>query len=188
MGVAAAAALVAPATAAATPVTPIPSLDTQRYLGDWKQIAAIPQWYETLCVKDVSANYKLFSDGAVNVTNRCKGPFESNIVSKGKARILDKTTNAQLQVSFVNAFGQWFYPDAKPNYVVAGIGADYDWAVVADPDRSSGFVLSRTATLTADQKAQALAVLEANGYDACKLKTTRQTGGITTVKPFCQIA
>lgn len=181
--------LAGPASASAAtdpkPVRPVPSLDVQRYLGDWKQVAAIPQWFEALCQSDVTANYKLTADKAVAVTNVCRGPYGSKIVSKGKARVLDKTTNAQLQVSFLNAFGQWFYLDAKPNYVVVGLGADYDWAVVGDPSRSSAFVLSRTATLTAEQRTGVLAALDATGFDACKLKVTRQTGGATAVKPLC---
>lgn len=190
LALAVSAAALVPATASATdakPVTPVPSLELTRYLGDWKQIAAIPQWYEAACQSNVTANYKPTSDGGVAVANRCNGPFGAQILSKGKARVLDKTTGAKLQVSFVNAFGNWFYPDAKPNYIVAGLGANYDWAVVGDPDRSSGFVLSRTASLTTEQKTAALAVLDANGYDACKLKVTKQTGGATKVVPFCQL-
>ncbi|MDO9356270.1 MAG: lipocalin family protein [Solirubrobacteraceae bacterium] len=180
----------APAAASAAtdpaPIVPVPSVDVQRYLGDWKQVAAIPQWFEALCERDVTANYVLRPDGAVGVKNVCKGPFGASIVANGRARILDKTTNSQLQVSFAQAFGQWFYPNSTPNYVIVGLGANYDWAVVGSPERSSAFVLSRTATLTPAQRSAVLSTLSTNGFDACKLKTTKQTGGATAATPFCQ--
>ncbi|RHA43168.1 hypothetical protein D1825_06230 [Cellulomonas rhizosphaerae] len=66
-----------------------------------------------------------------------------------------------------------------------GLGAQYDWAVVGDPNRSSGFVLSRTPALTAAQLADVRATLAANGYDACDLKLTKQDGGGSSRAPLC---
>ncbi|MBJ7472579.1 MAG: lipocalin family protein [Solirubrobacteraceae bacterium] len=174
--------------AGATAVTPIPSLDTQRYTGEWRQIASLPQWFEAFCISDTVASYALNDDGTVRVSNRCVGPFGANIVTRGRARILDPVTNAQLQVTFVpNGSGGWSYPSNEPNYIVIGIGAAYDWAVVGDPQRTSAFVLSRTPALSAAQRTSVRQVLDANGFDPCKLKTTRQRGGIQKVVGFCQV-
>jgi apolipoprotein D and lipocalin family protein len=177
--------LVAPAAAVAGPVTPVAKLDIQQYLGRWQQIAAIPQWYEAFCYSDTNANYSLNANGTVKVQNRCLslGGFPVNAL--GQARIIDKTTNAQLQVSFLNV-GGYYYPDNQPNYVVMGLGAGYSWAVVGDPQRTSGFVLARASKITAAEKAQITNVLTANGFNPCSLRTTRQRGGITVDQPFCK--
>lgn len=170
------------------PVKPIPQLDVQRYLGEWRQIASLPQWFEALCLSDTVANYSRNDDGTVRVSNRCTGPFNSNIVTRGRARILDTTTNAQLQVTFVAlGGGNWFYAGDQPNYIVAGIGADYDWAVVADPDRTSAFVLSRTPTLSTEQREAVLATLRGNGFDPCRLRVSKQRGGAQKVISLCAL-
>ncbi len=177
-----------PTAASATggPVTPVPKLDPQQYIGQWRQIASIPQWFEALCYSDTVANYSINDDGTIRVVNRCLSLGGLEIVTRGRARILDQTTSAQLQVTFLNLGGQWIYPNNEPNYVVIGLSPDYRWAIVGDPQRTSAFVLSRTSTLSAADKAQVLAVLANNGFNACSLNTTRQRGGLQTVRQFCR--
>ncbi|WP_417935258.1 lipocalin family protein [Gordonia phthalatica] len=38
-----------------------------------------------------------------------------------------------------------------PNCVIVALGRDYSWALVTDPARTSGFVLSRTPVLSSTQ-------------------------------------
>lgn len=184
----AAAGLAVGAAPASASVEPVPSLDVQRYLGEWRQIASLPQWFEALCVSDTVANYSLNDDGTVRVSNRCVGPYGANIVTRGRARVLDPQTNAQLQVTFVQGLGGgWSYPGNRPNYIVIGLGEAYDWAVVGDPDRTSAFVLSRGPSLSAGQLGVVRGVLADNGFDPCKLRTTRQRGGLSKVVSLCAV-
>ena len=179
---------VAPASAASTAaagITPVGHVDIGRYLGTWKQIADIPQWYETFCVRDVTANYALNADGTVKVVNTCANPLNGTTTTTGVARVLDRTTDAQLQVSFLNLFGQQIYLGGDPNYVIIGLAPDYSWAVVGDPSRASGYVLSRSVTLSAADTATARDVLRRNGYDPCNLTYTKQTGGASSTGKFC---
>jgi apolipoprotein D and lipocalin family protein len=180
-----AAATFAPAIAQAGPVTPVPQLEPARYVGQWRQIASIPQWFEALCVSDTVANYAVNDDGTVRVVNRCLSVGGAEVVSRGRARILDRATNAQLQVTFLNFGGRWIYPDNEPNYVVMGLAADYSWAVVGDPQRTSAFVLARAASLSTADTARVRGVLADNGFNACDLRTTRQRGGIQAVRAYC---
>lgn len=180
------AALAAPGAATAGPVTPVPKLDLAQYLGQWRQIAAIPQWYEVFCASNTVANYSLGAGGTVRVVNRCFAPGGGQIATTGRARVLDATTNAQLQVTFANVGGSWIYPDSRPNYVVMGLADDYRWAVVGSPERSSAFVLSRSPALAAADRSTILAVLAANGFNACALQTTPQRGGLGVAQPFCR--
>lgn len=181
-----AAAVVAPSASAA--VEPVPSLDLTRYVGEWRQIASIPQWFEALCVSNTVANYSANADGTVRVSNRCVGPGGANIATRGRARVVDPQTNAQLQVTFVQGFGGgWSYPGTRPNYIVMGLGDAYDWAVVGDPDRTSAFVLARGPSLPAAGLQTVRDVLTANGFDACKLRTTVQRGGLQRVVSLCAV-
>jgi apolipoprotein D and lipocalin family protein len=174
-----------PAAATVGGVTSVPSLDLARYTGTWRQIADIPQFYEAFCVKDVTARYSVNADGTVKVDNRCTGPLGLPIRTVGTARVLDPASKAVLQVTFLSFLGSPVWPDRTPNYVVIGVAADYSWAVVGSPDRSTAYILSRTASLSGGALTAAKNTLSRNGYDPCTLTVTRQTGGATRSGPLC---
>ncbi|SCG64279.1 lipocalin family protein [Micromonospora coxensis] len=191
--VAAAAAVTVLATAvpaqAATAVdtgslTPVPAVDVQRYAGDWYQVAAIPAIFEIQCFKNVKARYDVQPDGTVGVRNSCRTIIGTTSSVTGRARSENPPANSALTVSFLKLGGEWRY-FGGPNYIVIGLDPEYRWAVVGDPDRSSGFVLSREPSLTAGQTAETKAALTANGYDLCDFRTTRQDGGTTRAGSFC---
>lgn len=183
--VAAAAAVVlataVPAQAAPTavdtgPLTPVADVDVERYAGDWYQVAAIPAIFEIQCYKNVTARYDVQPDGTIGVRNACRTIVGTTSTVTGRVRSENPPADSALTVSFLKLGGRWIYLGG-PNYVVIGLDPDYRWAVVGDPDRSSGFVLSREPALTGAQTAAAKAVLTANGYDLCDFRTTRQDGG-----------
>ena len=175
-------ALAAPAQAAAP--TPVPVVDVQRYIGSWYQVAAVPAIFEIQCAKNVTATYGLNADGTVSVRNQCRTWFGGTSTVTGNARVDNAPASSALSVSFVKLGGKWQYFGGT-NYLVLGLGAQYDWAVVGDPNRSSGFVLSRTPALTADQLAQVRVAIAAGGYDACSFKVTKQDGGSSSRAPLC---
>ncbi|MCK7518516.1 MAG: lipocalin family protein [Ignavibacteriales bacterium] len=76
-------------------------VDVPRYLGTWYEIATIPQRFQRGCV-GVTAHYSLRDDGAIDVVNVCrKGTLDGKERSvRGKAWIVDRTTNAKLKVRF----------------------------------------------------------------------------------------
>ena len=176
--------LAAPANAAEAPPQPVASVDVAKYVGSWYQVAAVPAIYEAQCAKNVTATYGINADGTISVTNKCATWFGGTSTVKGNARSENAPANSSLTVSFLKLGGHWLY-FGGPNYQVLGLGAQYDWAVVGDPNRSSGFVLSRTPALTAAQLADVRATLAANGYDACDLKLTKQDGGGSSRAPLC---
>ncbi|MBM7083718.1 lipocalin family protein [Micromonospora sp. SCSIO 07396] len=170
-----------PAQAAPTavdtgPLTPVADVDVERYVGDWYQVAAIPAIFEIQCYKNVTARYDVQPDGTIGVRNSCRTIVGTTSAVTGRARSENPPADSALTVSFLKLGGKWIYLGG-PNYVVIGLDPDYRWAVVGDPDRSSGFVLSREPALTGAQTAAAKAALTANGYDLCDFRTTRQDGG-----------
>jgi apolipoprotein D and lipocalin family protein len=180
------------ATAAASrgslaPVTPVPSVNIPQYLGKWFQIAAIPAVYELACAKDATANYTLAADGNLSVANDCTTRSGGVYQVTGEARPDNPPADSTLSVSFLDLFGVKFFA-ATPNYEVIGLDPGYAWAVVASPNHLSAFVLSRTPALAAEQISTTQAILRANGFDPCWLRSTVQDGGATAAVPYCPAA
>jgi len=111
----------------------VPHVDLSKYLGKWYELAHLPFKFEEGC-DETTATYTLLDNGAVSVLNECmkKGKVKR---ARGKAKIVDKTTNAKLKVTFF-----WpFYGD----YWIIKLGEYYEYAVVGTPDRKYLWILSR---------------------------------------------
>lgn len=102
----------APAFAQAEPVTPVPRLEAERYLGDWRQLAAIPQPFNLVCARDTRANYSLTPNGDIAVRNSCTTWWGGGNEIAGVAKVTDPATQAQLAVSFRDE------SNPRTNYVV----------------------------------------------------------------------
>jgi len=166
------------------PLAPIPSLDVERYLGDWNQVAAVPQPFNLECARDTKANYQLIDPTNVRVENTCTTwSGETNRII-GNARVNDTVTNAQLHVSFPQVPLQ-SSPDGPTNYIVTYIADDYSWALVGDPLRLSGFVLSRSTEVSPQMWREIRSVLESRGYNTCLVFTSPTPGGATDIRPLC---
>ena len=156
-----------------TPVRTVPSVDLDRYVGDWFEIGRFPNRFQRRCVGDVTARYARRSDGTLDVFNRCRTDGES-IAARGVARVVDDT-GARLKVRFAPA-ALSFLPFVWGDYWILGIADDYSWAVIGSPDRDYLWVLARTPTLGEDGFGQAMAVARANGFDVDRLERTAQGG------------
>lgn len=153
--------------ASAKPLEVVPRVDLQRYLGTWYEIATIPQRFQKGCV-GVTAQYSLRADGAIDVVNACRKNTldgkESSI--RGKAWIVDKTTNAKLKVRF-------FWPFAGAYWIIE-LDKDYQWAVVGHPDRTYYWILSRTPQMDPAVYDELIRRAAEKGYDTSKIKRTLQ--------------
>ena len=175
-----------PGVAQAADLQPIPSLDVERYLGTWFQLAAVPQPFSLACARDTSATYSLNDSTNIRVDNRCTTWTGSENRIIGNARVNDARTQAQLHVSFPGVPFQ-STPDGPTNYIVTYIADDYSWAFVGDPARLSGFVLSRTPAVSYEQWREIRSVVESRGYNACLLLTSPTTGGLDETRPLCSV-
>ncbi len=142
-------------------VTTVSRVELTRYAGVWHEVARIPNRFQKQCARGTTAEYTLRDDGRIGVVNRCLGEDGSPSEARGVARIVDTTTCAKLQVSFVSFLG-WrpFWGD----YWVIGLDEGYRWAVIGTPDRKYGWILARTPTLDPVELERAYAILERNGY------------------------
>ncbi len=144
-------------------------VDLERYLGTWYEIASYPAWFQKNCTA-VTADYSLRDDGLIRVVNSCRkggldGPLKQ---SSGRARVVDPTTNAKLQVSFFGPFwGDYWIIDLDPSY---------SWAVVGVPSRKYLWILSRTPTMDDALYREIVGRLPARGYTPNTLNRTLQPG------------
>ena len=144
----------------------VSSVDIQRYLGTWYEIAKYPVPFENGCY-GVTAEYSLNDDGTVRVFNSCRdadGRVARTI--EGYARVEDTTSNAKLNVYFFGPFGA--------PYWIIDLDDDYQWAVVSDPTRFTLWILSRTPTIDPDVYQGILARLTEKGYDTTRLELMPQ--------------
>jgi apolipoprotein D and lipocalin family protein len=160
-------ALVAPSRAADKPLEVVDSVDLDRYLGRWYEIASYPAWFQRNCTA-VTADYALREDGLIEVINSCrKGALDGKLKqSTGRAKVVDAETNAKLKVSF---FGPFWGP-----YWIIDLDPDYRWAVVGGPNRKYLWILSRTPQMDEAVYGEILSRLPARGYDPAGLNKTLQ--------------
>ena len=160
--------LTACTAAQAAPVSTVPKVDLDRYLGTWYEIAHLPMFFQRQCVGDTTAQYGLREDGRISVLNRCrtaKGWQEAI----GRAKVMPDTGNAKLKVTF-------FWPFSG-DYWVIGLDPEYRWALVGNPSRKYLWLLSRTPSLSQDQLDIARQAALAQGYNLTGLLMTPNTGG-----------
>ncbi|MCG7985640.1 MAG: lipocalin family protein [Candidatus Thiodiazotropha lotti] len=149
----------------------MPSVDLQRYLGRWYEIARLPNRFQNHCRGEVTANYRQLEGGDIQVINRCRDQQDEMDEAKGVARIVDSSTNAKLKVSFVSLFGRsLFWGD----YWILGLGSDYDYAVVGMPSRKYLWVLSRQPEIAAEKWPVIEKIVQTSGYDPGRLIRTEQ--------------
>lgn len=145
----------------------VPHVEPSRYVGVWYEIASFPQSFQRDCTGS-TATYTLRSDGELDVLNRCRkgsldGPEDS---AKGRARVIDRSTNAKLEVSFFRPF--W------GDYWIIDLGAEYEFAVVGHPSRDYLWILSRTPVMDDGVYRDILGRLAAKGYEVGRLHRTAQ--------------
>jgi len=150
-------------------------VDLERYTGVWYEIAKIPNPFQKKCAQNTTAEYTIREDGKIDVVNRCTKENEEIITAKGLAKIVDTSTFAKLKVSFVSLLGiRLFWGD----YWIIGLDDDYRWAIVGDPSRKYGWILSRTTQLSDNERNKVNELLKAQGYDPERfMDTVQETRG-----------
>ena len=142
----------------------VPHVELEKYLGKWYEIAHLPAKFQEGC-NETTATYTLSKDGSISVLNQAtkNGKIKQ---AKGKAKVVDKNSNAKLKVTFV-----WpFYGD----YWIIKLGNNYDYSVVGTPNRKYLWILSRTPQMDDKLYSQIIEYVKSKGFDANKLIKTLQ--------------
>jgi apolipoprotein D and lipocalin family protein len=152
------------------PLQTVAHVDLGRYVGTWYEIANFPQSFQRGCVA-TTATYTARADGDIDVLNRCRKDSldGKEKIAKGRARAVDRTTNAKLEVSFFRPF--W------GAYWIIDLGSNYEYAVVGHPGRDYLWILSRTPTMEPAVYEGIIQPLRQHGYEVDKLVRTLQPNG-----------
>jgi len=140
----------------------IDSLDVNRYLGEWYEIARFDHSFER-GLDYCKAGYTLQEDGTIEVLNTGIKNGEPK-EAKGKGKLTD--TPALLRVSF---FGP-FYSD----YRVMMLDSAYQYALIGSGSDDYLWILARKPQLDENTKVAVLDEAKRRGYDTSKLIWVKQ--------------
>jgi apolipoprotein D and lipocalin family protein len=148
------------------PLTTVPSVDLQRYLGVWHELARYDNWFQGDDCVNVTAEYGIDKDGDVSVLNTCRNASnEITDTAEGYARVEENSGNARLRVSF-------FWPIFADYWIVA-LADDYSWVIVSEPGRDYLWILTRSATTSDTERDTLVAKAASLGFDPARLVYSR---------------
>lgn len=144
---------------------PARSVSVNRYLGRWFEIARYEQRFERGCT-NVTADYNLRSDGAIDVLNSCRRPDGVLRVARGVAKPVS-ASNAKLKVRF---FGLFF-----GDYWILDHAEDYSWSIVGEPSGRYLWILARQSIPASELVERLIERTAGMGYDTSMLILTKQS-------------
>lgn len=139
------------ATAQAEVPQPRATINVDRFMGRWYEIARTPNDHQRNCW----AARQVWSRRAPNsfvITQTCHRDSRDGRATtvNSSARILDTATNAKWEASF-------FAGLIRERYWVIDIAPDYSWMIATTADGRFPALLSRNPTMSAGQKSELVA-------------------------------
>ncbi|GAD58539.1 lipocalin family protein [Brevundimonas sp. BAL450] len=147
---------------------PVRSVDLNAYLGRWYEIGRYEAGFQRGCEAS-TATYTLRDDGLIGVVNTClQGGLDGEFRSvEGKARVVEGSGGAKLEVSF---FGPFYFG----NYWILDHAEDYSWSIVGEGSGRYLWLLSRTPQPSDPVREQIMSRARELGYDLSILRPTIQ--------------
>jgi apolipoprotein D and lipocalin family protein len=166
--------LAAIASAEQSRMTPVPTLELQRYAGTWYEIARLPNPFQKKCAHSVMVRYAVRDDGRLGVVNECVEKDGRVSRASGVARLADPNgPPSRLKVRFAPAFLS-FLSAVWGDYWVIDLAPDYSYAVVGEPKREYLWILSRSPQMPETLYAELLG-RAARFYDVSRVVRTAQS-------------
>ena len=143
-------------------ITPVDNFEVTRYLGVWYEIARLDHRFER-GLTNVTAEYRLDSDGSIIVINRGFDPKRDQWrMVKGKARFASTPDIGRLKVSF-------FWPFYGAYNIFHLDQENYSYALVCGSSRSYFWILARTREIDQEIKDYLIQIARDNGFDTDQL-------------------
>jgi apolipoprotein D and lipocalin family protein len=150
------------------PLKVVPSIDVNKYMGTWYEVARLPNRFESDCEKDVSATYSLRADGNINVLNQCRKKSGEMKKAEGIAKTIKGEPNSKLKVRFAPGWLS-FLPFVWGDYWVMELSSDYKYAVIGEPRRKWLWILSRTPDIDESLYNDLIKRINQQGYDTSNI-------------------
>ncbi|MEB3285913.1 MAG: lipocalin family protein [Vampirovibrionales bacterium] len=172
------------------PLQPVPQVDLKKYAGDWYEIAFVPYFFEKKDQREALTRYTPVDAYTYEDYFQAKKPDGSLKTYTGRLRSKaanrpGTTPNGEFRSTFVKLFNWQYWLGV--DYLVTGLGKNYDYLVVSGPSRKLNWVFSRSPKLSIAQLREISQILNYQHIDACKMLTIPQTGGLQTQQPFCNV-
>ena len=155
--------------AAPAPLVPVASVDLERYMGRWHELARFPNRFQSDCTGPATADYALQPGGRVQVVNRCPQAGGKVDEAIGEARRIGEAGSPKLEVRFAPAWLSWL-PMVWGNYWVIDLDPAYQLAVVSEPTREYLWVLARQPQVDAATWEALMLRLRSKGFDLSRLQ------------------
>lgn len=170
------------ATSALPPAPALAQVDIEAYMGRWYQAAHYPNRFQSQCLSDTMATYRLQGNATVEVVNECRtaqGTERAVGAARPRGSTLQsgKLSPASLEVAFAPRWTRWTSL-VWGAYDVVNLLDGGRVSIVSEPTREYLWVLSRTPQLDASTWATVEAWLRREGFDVQRLK--RETHGAAT--------
>ena len=150
-------------SALAAPALATQKIELTKMMGRWYEVARLPNKIQTGCQGGTS-DWQRVSDGFAVVQACHKGSLSAPVTEwKARAKVLDPSTNAKLQMTFFNGL-------VRQEYWVLDYRTDQGWLILGTPGGRAVWLMSDRPTLPAAAKNQAIARLKQLGYDIGRLE------------------
>lgn len=149
------------------------TVDLKQYSGKWFEIARYPNKFQKQCVGNTTATYTVKNNDKVEVLNQCVKKDGTVDDAKGEAKIVDKKSNAKLEVRFAPKVLS-FIPAVWGDYWIIDLDENYKYAAIGDPKREYFWILSREAEMNDATYQNILRRAEAKGFNPAKVVKTPQ--------------
>jgi len=161
-------ALLAAGCASVPPLPTAPSVDLERFMGDWYVIANIPTFLEKDAYNAVES-YRLGEDGVVHTTFRFnKGASDGPLKTyHPKGFVRDRETNA--------VWGMQFVWPIKAEYRVVYVSEDYGRTIIGRSKRDYVWIMARTPQIPEADYLKLLGIVKEAGYDVGKVQRVPQS-------------
>ena len=154
-------------------LNPLPTakfVDLKRYMGKWFVITSLPKFYTKRCIAQV-ADYKILGSGKVFLKNTCIKKGDRTSSMEGEGTVINKTTNAEIEVDFDNFFTKLF--GLKGDYTIIKLDPEYGYVMVGNKKRTSLWIMSRDREMPKDLLEEYIKFAKKVGFKVEGLKKSK---------------
>lgn len=149
------------------PLETVRDVHLKQFIGEWYAVATIPNSANRNCM-GTKVYYELMDHENLAMKTECRGDIKTGQRHErfAQAFILDSSSKAKFKVTFI-------WPISTEHWVI-DLGRNYEYAVVASPDRKFLWVLSRTRDIDPGLYGEIESRLKQKGFDLSRVKKTVQ--------------